>query len=324
VAIAISNSGRATDAHSGHTDNRAVATVARYGLPYIFLFVLPGLGVAAALHGPKLAVLGVYVSVEAFILLAERLIPFQFVPGYGEARNRKADLLYLVTSPIMFFGIQVGVLPGLEAARHLLIGNGHLWVTSAPFPVQVVLTLVLQELAYYGAHRFSHRDNIFWRAHRIHHSAEGIDWLMNWRIHWLNELMHLVARFVPLVLLGVPPQVVAVTMVIVNTHSMFPHTNADIRAGRVINLVFNTPELHRWHHLRDISLAQTNFCGTTVIWDHVFRTYRAPAITNDTPFGVPPNEMAEVPDAWARQLGSVFRRRITPSLGEPAGATGGI
>jgi len=300
------------------THHRAGASVLRRLLPYMFIFVLPGLGVTAVVHGSRVAVLGVYVAVEATILLAERIIPFQLVPGYSELRNRKTDLLYLFTSPLMFFAMQVGVLPGMQAARHAILGEWHLWFTFLPLPVQVAATLVLQELAYYWAHRISHRDNIFWRAHRIHHSAEGIDWLMNWRIHWLNETMHLAARFLPLVLLGVPPQVVAITMVIVNTHSMYPHANADVDAGRILNRVINTPELHRWHHLQDIQLAQSNFCGTTVVWDHVFGTYRPPAITAETPFGVPSAELAQVPHSWSRQLVSPLHKYVRPASQERA------
>jgi hypothetical protein len=90
---------------------------------------------------------------------------------------------------------------------------------------------------------------------------------------------HLVARFGPLVQLGVPPKVIAVLMVMNITRSVFPHLNADVRCGRLLNLIFSTPEVHSWHHLQDPTLAQVNFGDTTNIWDHVFRTYQRPGVT---------------------------------------------
>jgi sterol desaturase/sphingolipid hydroxylase (fatty acid hydroxylase superfamily) len=259
--------------------------------------------------GSSVGLLTVYFAVEATILVAERFIPFAAVPPPSRGwRKRKTDLIYLVTSPIVFFLIQEAILPAMQNTRSFFLGDGNLWVSFLPMPVQVAITLVGVDFTYYWAHRLSHANNIFWRSHRIHHSAEGIDWLMNWRVHWLNELMHLAARFIPLVLLGVPPQVVAITMVIVNAHSMFPHANADVCSGRVLNALFNTAELHRWHHLQDIKLAQSNFCATTVIWDHVFGTYRPPVITPDALFGVPESERQQVPESWSRQLLSPLRR----------------
>jgi sterol desaturase/sphingolipid hydroxylase (fatty acid hydroxylase superfamily) len=299
------------DAATTRPDQQGIAVAlriaARRFLPFLFIFGFPGLGVAAVVGGSKVGLLAVYLGVEGTILLAERFIPFVKQPPSLGWRKRRTDLIYLVSSPVVFFIIQEAILPAMQNTRSFFLGDGHLWFTFLPLPVQIAITLVGVDFTYYWAHRLSHAKNIFWRSHRVHHSAEGIDWLMNWRVHWLNELMHLAARFIPLVLLGVPVQVVAITMVIVNAHSMFPHANADVDSGP-LNLLFNTAELHRWHHLREIRLAQSNFCATTVIWDHVFGTYRPPAITPDALFGVPADELEQVPESWSRQLLAPLRR----------------
>jgi sterol desaturase/sphingolipid hydroxylase (fatty acid hydroxylase superfamily) len=290
----------------GRTINPRVRTVLRRILPYLFVGVFPALGVTAVGSGSWLGLLAIYAAVEVTAMLAERFIPFIPAPHLGRWRQRRTDILYLVSSALVLLAMQETVLPALHTARTFLLGNQELWVSFLPVPVQVALALVAIELAYYGAHRLSHGNNIFWRSHRIHHSPEGLDRLMGWRIHWLNEVLHTLARIVPFVVLGVPPHVIAIVTVIVKVHSMFPHINTDVDSGPVLPRLIVTPETHRWHHLVDINRVG-NYAATTVVWDHVFRTYRSPGLTPDTLFGIPASDGERVPEGWLQQLLAPWR-----------------
>jgi sterol desaturase/sphingolipid hydroxylase (fatty acid hydroxylase superfamily) len=114
------------------------------------------------------------------------------------------------------------------------------------------------------------------------------------------------ARIVPFVVLGVPPHVIAIVTVIVKVHSMFPHINTDVDSGPVLPRLIVTPETHRWHHLVDINRVG-NYAATTVVWDHVFRTYRSPGLTPDTLFGIPASDGERVPEGWLQQLLAPWR-----------------
>ncbi|GAA1027868.1 MULTISPECIES: sterol desaturase family protein [Amycolatopsis] len=281
-------------------------TLLRYGLPYLFVLVFPAFGVLAVAGGSSVGVYAVYAAVAGTGLIAERLIPFVSVPRVRYRSQLWTDVLYLVTSPALYYGIQLLLLPGMQHVRDLLLGHWRIWPAAWPVALQVVLALLVVEFGYYWIHRLNHGDNIFWRSHRVHHSPENLDWLMGWRLHWLDEIMHHVAaRSVPLILLGVPAPVVAVVMVVISTHSMFPHLNADVVSGRLFNLLVDTPELHRWHHLKDPKLAQVNFGGTIAVWDLVFGTYQRPGVTPDVLLGIPARH--QLPESWTSQILAPWR-----------------
>ncbi|GAA1027870.1 MULTISPECIES: sterol desaturase family protein [Amycolatopsis] len=279
----------------------------RRALPYLFLGVYPTLGVIATLHGSWFGILAIYGVVEISAILAERFLPFVRPAAHNRWRNRVTDIIYLVTSPLLLLALQQTVVPWMGNLRHSLLGDTAYWATGLPTAVQVALVLIGMEFTYYWAHRLSHSNNIFWRSHRIHHSPDNVDWLMGWRIHWLNEALHLVARFVPVILLGVPTPVVALALVIVNVHSMFPHINADVHSARLLTKVVNTPEMHRWHHVVDPAAAG-NYASTFMLWDQVFGTYRSPILPPTTEFGIEPEELKNVPPSWSQQILSPLRK----------------
>jgi sterol desaturase/sphingolipid hydroxylase (fatty acid hydroxylase superfamily) len=44
----------------------------------------------------------------------------------------------------------------------------------------------------------------------------------------------------------------------------------------VLNWVFSTADLHRWHHSADFAESNTNFGSNLILWDIVFRTRYLP------------------------------------------------
>jgi sterol desaturase/sphingolipid hydroxylase (fatty acid hydroxylase superfamily) len=276
--------------------------VFRRVLPYVIGLGYPALGVLAVLHHSKPGVYGVYVLVAGTALLAERVIPWVPVPPERSIRNRRTDITYMFTAPLILLIVVATLPPFLAWVRNLLLGDLILWPRSLPTAAQVAVALLGVELGYYWAHRISHHNAYLWQSHRIHHSPESIDWLMGWRVQWLNESIHLTARYVPLVMLGVPPHVGALVIVIINTHTMFPHANIDVRSGRFLNSWLNTPEVHRWHHVQELRFAHSNFGDVLIVWDRLFRTFNRPGVGTATELGLPVDQLAQVPESWFRQL----------------------
>ncbi len=54
------------------------------------------------------------------------------------------------------------------------------------------------------------------------------------------------------------------------------HCNVDMRSGP-LNLIFNTPQLHRWHHSRVMREGNSNYGENLVLFDHLFATFYFPA-----------------------------------------------
>ena len=84
---------------------------------------------------------------------------------------------------------------------------------------------------------------------------------------------------------------------------LLTHANAEMRFGP-LSAVFNTPELHRWHHSRVLREGNTNYGETLMLWDWVFGTWFNEARRPPVDIGV----AEAVPDGFAGQIAWPFRR----------------
>jgi len=68
-------------------------------------------------------------------------------------------------------------------------------------------------------------------------------------------------------------------------HSFASHANIDFRLG-FLNYVFSMTELHRMHHSRQIRECDSNYGGTTIIWDILFNSRIQPACLAENQVGL--------------------------------------
>lgn len=217
---------------------------------------------------------GVVLSVLALTLLFERIVPYR-----GEWNRNRGDF-------VTDFVQSVLVLPGVARLNEALAIAGVLWLSSldrwqplwpsqAPFTLQVVLAVLVAELAYYWFHRLSHRATILWKLHAVHHGAARVYSMNSGRFHLLDAWLGTAVYLAPLHVLGVPLEVMALLATLSATTGLLEHVNIDFAAGP-LNRIFNTAELHRWHHRTDIEEAMCNFGKMLSLWDGVFGTYCLP------------------------------------------------
>lgn len=222
------------------------------------------------------AALGIPLAVIALVALLERLMPFN--PAWN--RNH-GDVGADVSSLVLVAGVVeslIGALyPALAALAYIALEREG-WV-SARFPAdwpllaQVVLLVLLADLAKYWFHRFGHETDLGWRLHSVHHSVKRVYWLNGFRIHPLYHLINFVIAILPWVCLGASPEVVALYTVVLAVSAAFQHANVDLKHG-FLNRVFNTNELHRWHHSRRLDEANANYGAVLLVWDQLFGSYR--------------------------------------------------
>ena len=78
-----------------------------------------------------------------------------------------------------------------------------------------------------------------------------MDWIGNFRFHWMEFIIYDTLKWVPLVLLGAKPGVllgVGVGVGVVSTLvGHLNHTNTRFDWGP-LRYVFNSPRMHLWHH----------------------------------------------------------------------------
>jgi ornithine lipid hydroxylase len=194
---------------------------------------------------------------------------------------------------------------GIAAFITPMTAQGYgIWPRDWPLWVQVTAGLVAAEFGLYWAHRLAHEISILWRFHAIHHSVTRL-WIVNTgRFHVIDSLLKIVAGLGILLLLGAPMEVVMWLSAITAFIGMLTHCNVRMHFGP-LSWIFNTPEVHRWHHSRDLREGNKNFGENLVVWDILFRTYF------NQPWRRPPVQIGideAVPPGFLQQLAWPFRR----------------
>src|SRR3982751_2972253 len=79
---------------------------------------------------------------------------------------------------------------------------------AMPWIAILLLTLILQSLAYYWVHRLMHAAPLAWRLHRVHHADSALDVSSSLRNHPLELLLTVPASVLVVLLLGAPVSIV--------------------------------------------------------------------------------------------------------------------
>jgi len=134
-----------------------------------------------------------------------------------------------------------------------------------------VAGFLLFEFAYYWFHRASHRVRWMWASHAVHHSADELTLLASLRLGWTNLVSLGWAFYLPLILIGMPPLMVAMLRAFDLRYQFFLHTEAVGRLGP-LEWPLNTPAHHRLHHASNAAYRDRNFGGVLIVFDRLFGT----------------------------------------------------
>ncbi len=141
---------------------------------------------------------------------------------------------------------------------------------NAPIWLQLVFFTITHDFYIYWMHRWQHNNKYLWRLHEAHHSTKKVDWLSGSRSHAFEIMLNQTVEFLPIVLLGSPPQVAAYKGVISAVWGMYIHSNINIKTGWLVKII-NGPEMHRIHHTTGKG-RNRNFSTKLAIWDWIFNT----------------------------------------------------
>jgi sterol desaturase/sphingolipid hydroxylase (fatty acid hydroxylase superfamily) len=253
------------------------------------------------------AVLTAQAAAVVAIALCERVFPYlpQWNRSHGDLRT---DVVHAIVSAL---GTAELVRPlilvaGAVAAGALSQAFGmSLWPSDWPLLVQLGLALVVAELPQYWLHRWQHEHDRLWRFHATHHSAPRLYWLNAARFHPLDLGLLYLVGYVPLVVMGCPPDVILLFALFDAVFGMLQHSNIDVRLGP-LNHVFSMAEPHRWHHSRVLEEANSNYGSNLIVWDVVFGTFFLPS-GRHPPVSIGIGDMPAFPTGYLAQLASPFR-----------------
>lgn len=226
---------------------------------------------------PASVALGISITTLIIVAVMERLLPYEksWNHSFGDLRADMASMAIVAGGVENIIGILAPVIVASVYASFYRSGvDISAFPSDWPILLQAVLLVLLADLAKYWFHRFSHEHPVGWRLHSVHHAVKRVYWLNGFRIHPLYHLINFLIAILPWLCLGADAHVVALYSVILAISAAFQHANIALN-NRWLSYVFNTNELHRWHHSRMLHESNANYGAVLVVWDLLFGTYRA-------------------------------------------------
>ena len=137
----------------------------------------------------------------------------------------------------------------------------------------VLIAFIVLDFAGYWVHRLTHRVNILWNRHIIHHSSEEFNLSCALRQSISNTLKFTAIFMVPAALIGVPASIFAIIGPIHLFMQFWYHTRLIDKMGWLENIIV-TPSHHRVHHAINPEYIDKNYGQILIIWDKIFNTFQ--------------------------------------------------
>jgi sterol desaturase/sphingolipid hydroxylase (fatty acid hydroxylase superfamily) len=149
--------------------------------------------------------------------------------------------------------------------------HARLYTVSPASVTAWIVLLFAVDLSYHLFHRASHRVNVLWAAHTVHHQSEELNLSVALRQSWLENFFATPFRL-PLAIAGFHPAMFLSAITINTLYQFWIHTRAIGRLGP-LEWILNTPSHHRVHHGRDPQYIDSNYGGMFIVWDRLLGTF---------------------------------------------------
>ena len=208
--------------------------------------------------------------------------------------------------------IPVAAVAAAEWAR--VAGWGAFNLLGWPFWLEILVSIVLLDLAIYGQHVVFHKVPVLWRLHQVHHADVDFDVSTALRFHPIEIALSMLIKIAVVLALGIPAIAVVLFEIILNGCAMFNHANINLPGwlDRALRRVLVTPDMHRVHHSVIPRETDSNFGFNLSVWDRLFRTYRPqPEAGHDGMIIGLSEYQSEAPTRFTWSLLLPFRRKRT-------------
>lgn len=157
--------------------------------------------------------------------------------------------------------------------------NGWGLFNALDWPVwlEVVLAVLILDLAIWAQHLVTHKVPALWRLHRVHHADVDIDVTTAIRFHPVEIALSMLLKIGLVYLMGPAGIAVILFEIILNGTAMFNHANIKLPLwlDAILRKLLVTPDMHRVHHSVDRAEHDSNYGFALSIWDRIFGTYIA-------------------------------------------------
>ncbi len=248
------------------------------------------LSVAAAIKEIAHTVVGGGIALVVFAIL---FVPLERVFRARPRVERRPELLLDILFYFFQYAIWAGgvswLLMSLEVLVEPVLAPRRGLIDALPWAAKFVIAWFAGDLLLYWGHRLQHRVPLLWRFHRVHHTAEEVDWLASFREHPVDGLYTRLLANLPTILIGFSLAEIAGLLTLRGLWASFIHANVRLSVGP-LKYLFGAPQLHRWHH-EITSGGRYNFANLMPLMDVIFGTYHDP--------GHPPRRFGV--EGWSRR-----------------------
>lgn len=184
---------------------------------------------------------------------------FQYAESVANLNVGIAERLLDIFTTSLFFGVFVYI------HTHFAIFNIKAgWFTW-------LLLFLATDLVWYWYHRLAHEINAFWAVHVVHHQSEDFNYTVSARITVFQAVVRCMFWCV-LPLIGFPPVMISIFLLIHGIYPFFIHTRALGKWGWFEKILV-TPTHHGIHHASNPEYLDKNYGDVLIIWDKLFGTF---------------------------------------------------
>src|SRR6185437_2818610 len=215
------------------------------------------------------------------------------------SRSNQADIFYLFFNLFMFsllFGwailsyqfVSNGIIAGLIAVAGPVAPST--WPAHVTRSIITVMLFLAYELGYWFNHWLSHKVPVLWEFHKVHHTAEVLTPLTNFRVHpiygWIFAnilaVSAAVANGLGNYMFGETAYQYALSdtniilVLFIHAYVHLQHSHMWIAFRGVLGRIFVSPAHHQVHHSSDPRHFNKNFGSCLAVWDWMFGTLYVP------------------------------------------------
>ena len=190
--------------------------------------------------------------------------------------NWLLDVCFFVGQYLLWSGVVLSVLSYFNTFLSGIVPQSFgLSVQSLPFLLQAFIVLFFSDFLIYWGHRLQHKVDFLWRFHKVHHSAEALDWLASHREHPIDSIYTIGLINLPAFIFGFNLNAIAAIIAFRGIWAIYIHSNVRLNLGFVKKII-GSPDLHHWHH--DIERDRGNYANISPLMDILFGTYYCPDV----------------------------------------------
>lgn len=235
---------------------------------YLPFLLIGGNGVAISFvdsGAPKLWLVFLALAIIIVSFMVEQVLPYEASFNRPQQDRSRDTVHAIVNESLNILGwLLLPLLTGI-------LTIAPLWPASWPLAFQLILAVLIADIGITLAHYASHHIPFLWRLHAVHHSVirlYGFNGLMK---HPLHQLIETTAGVLPLILIGVTQEVLALLVIAVVIQLLLQHSNVDYASGP-FKYILTINKIHRFHHLGSAKEGDVNFGLFTTLIDRLLGT----------------------------------------------------